>query len=305
LEQNVNIHFSFIAPVPELRRHWQQGGIATMGPKLRRHAEGTSNPLDIAVANRDRSVLSMVRQAVDTKQVLLAFQPVVQSRRPDRVAFYEALIRVMDETGRIIPAKDFMHAIEETETGRIMDCLSLEKGLRALSDEASLGLSVNMSARSIGYPRWMRTLNRFLDRDPLLAERLILEITESSAMLVPELVVAFMADLHGRGISFALDDIGAGYTAFRFLKQFQFDILKIDGQFIRGIADDPDNQALTNALVSIGQHFDMFTVAEFVERPQDADWLAAAGVDCLQGYYFAAPTVSPPWKQGNPSRMTA
>ncbi|HAR52570.1 MAG TPA: EAL domain-containing protein, partial [Roseovarius nubinhibens] len=70
--------------------------------------------------------------------------------------------------------------------------------------------------------------------DPTVAERLILEITESSAMVVPELVTGFMEKLQHKGVSFALDDFGAGYTSFRYLKQFYFDILKIDGQFIRG-----------------------------------------------------------------------
>jgi len=113
---------------------------------------------------------------------------------------------------------------------------------------------------------------------------------------VPELVMQAMRDLQRLGISFALDDFGAGYTALRHLKEFQFDILKIDGQFIRGIAQDPDNQVLTRAIIAIAQQFDMFTVAEFVESQADAMALGDLGVDFLQGYYFAAPTMEPPWR---------
>jgi EAL domain-containing protein (putative c-di-GMP-specific phosphodiesterase class I) len=153
-----------------------------------------------------------------------------------------------------------------------------------------------MSARSIGYPRWRKTLDAGLLADPSLAHRLILEITESSAMLIPDIVTAFMADLQGRGIRFALDDFGQGFTSFRYLRDFDFDILKIDGQFIRGIAGDPDNQVLARALVSIAGHFQMLTVAESVETAADARWLADAGVDCLQGYHFAAPTLCPEWR---------
>jgi len=91
---------------------------------------------------------------------------------------------------------------------------------------------------------------------------------------MPELVTVFMAELHRRGISFALDDFGAGYTAFRYFKDFYFDILKIDGQFIRGIHEDANNQVLASALLSIGQHFDMLTVAEAVEDPQEAAFFA-------------------------------
>ncbi|MDA7428239.1 EAL domain-containing protein [Primorskyibacter aestuariivivens] len=253
---------------------------------------------------RDQSTLDMVNAAVRHKQVMLAFQPVVQSRRPDRMAFYEGLIRVLDETGRIIPARDFINVIEDTETGRLIDCLALEKGLRTLAEVPTLRLSINMSARSIGYRKWMRVLEHGLKRDATVAERLILEVTESSAMMMPEIVVDFMSDLQQRGISFALDDFGAGQTALRYFKSFQFDILKIDGQFIHKIHADPDNQVLTQAMLAIAQQFDMFTVAEFVENAEDAQWLTAAGVDCLQGYFFGAPTVSPPWIEED-ARRTA
>lgn len=254
------------------------------------------SPLDFAVAQRDRETLNMVRRAVERRDVLLAFQPVVQTARPDRVAFYEGLIRVLDSTGRIIPAKDFIDAIEPTEIGRRLDCLALEMGLISLAEDPTLRLAVNMSARSIGYPLWMKTLNKGLAIDETAAERLILEITESSAMRVPELVTVFMQDLQARGVSFALDDFGAGFTSFRYLREFYFDILKIDGQFIRGIAQNPDNQVLTQALLSIARHFDMFTVAESVETAEDAAYLATLGLDCLQGFYCGAPTAMPPWK---------
>lgn len=253
------------------------------------------NALDQALAMRDQTTMQMVESAVRHGDVLLAFQPVVQAQRPDRMAFYEGLIRVMDDTGRVIPARDFIEVVEETDIGRIIDCLALEKGIRTLSQVPSLRLSINMSARSIGFRKWMKTLERGLASDPTVAERLILEITESSAVLVPELVSDFMTDLQSRGIAFALDDFGAGYTAFRYFKQFQFDILKIDGQFIRNIHADPDNQVITRALASVAQQFDMFTVAEFVENQEDADFLTSIGIDCLQGYYYGAPTVRPPW----------
>lgn len=266
---------------------------------------GQENPLSFAVSSRDRSVIDMVKQAVQHKQVMLAYQAVVPAGQQDKPAFYEGLIRVLDETGRVIPAREFIDLVEVTETGRIIDCLALEKGLKTLSDFPDLRLAINMSARSIGYARWMRLLKRGLAQDPTIAERLILEITESSAMLVPEIVVGFMNDLQRQGISFALDDFGSGYTSFRFLKDFYFDILKIDGQFIRGVATDADNQVLTAALIAIGRQFDMITVAESVETPEDAAYLAALGIDCLQGYYFGAPTVRPPWLDSALDRASA
>ena len=257
---------------------------------------GWSDPLSAAVTERDGETLRMVEEAVRSRRVRLAFQPVVPAGNPVRPVFYEGLARILDLNGRPIPAADFMGAVETQETGRLIDSLSLELGLRALHANPSIILSVNMSARSIGYPRWQKTLDVGLLADPSLAHRLILEITESSAMLIPDVVTTFMSDLQARGIRFALDDFGQGFTSFRYLRDFDFDILKIDGQFIRGIAGDPDNQVLARALVSIAGHFQMLTVAESVETGADARWLADAGVDCLQGYHFAAPSLCPEWR---------
>lgn len=264
------------------------------------------SPLSFAMAEQDRQTVAMVSAAIERRDIRLAFQPVVQTCRPDRPAFYEALIRVLDDTGRIIPARNFIDAVEMTEIGRTLDCLALEMGLQTLIENPELRLAVNMSARSIGFPNWMKTLNRMLSTDETIAERLILEITESSAMLMPDLVRVFMEDLQARGISFSLDDFGAGYTSFRYLRDFYFDILKIDGQFIRGIAHDPDNQALAKSLLGIARHFEMFTVAEAVENAEDAAYLESLGLDCMQGFYFGAPTIHPPWEgEAGPNRKSA
>ena len=250
-----------------------------------------------------QETLAMVERALDERRGLLAYQPVVQARMINRVAFYEGFIRILDTDGEVLPARDFMSAIEKNETGRRIDCLSLELGLQALAEEPGLRLSINMSARSIGYPAWLTTLERGLRTDPALSERLILEITESSAMEMPDLVCEFMADMQARGICFALDDFGAGYTSFRYLKEFYFDIVKIDGEFIQGIAGNSDNQVLAQALVSIARHFDMFTIAEEVESEADARYLVDIGVDCLQGYHFGAPATAAPWRASRLARQ--
>lgn len=254
-----------------------------------------ASPLDAAVSQRDRDTLKMVKAAVTAGDVMLVYQPVVQARTAQQLAFFEGLIRVLDRTGRIIPARDFISVVETHETGRILDCLALEHGLAALARDPDLRLSVNMSARSIGYKRWTETLEHALERTPSLAHRLILEITEASAMVIPDIVQVFMKDLHGRGITFALDDFGAGFTSFRYLKSFEFDILKIDGQFIKDIHAESDNQVMVQALVAIAQQFEMFTVAEAVETAREAAFLSAVGVDCLQGYHFGAPKRRPDW----------
>ena len=146
---------------------------------------GGDSPLNHAVMQRDAATLEMVREAVAHRQTLLAFQPVMLASDPTNVAFHEGLIRLLDPTGRVIPAKDFMPAIEDTDTGRQVDVLALRLGLNALHHHPGLRLSINMSARSIGYQEWTRVLRHWLARDATLGERLILEITESSAMMVP------------------------------------------------------------------------------------------------------------------------
>lgn len=263
---------------------------------------GLEDPVSRAVTGQQAGALAMVEEAVATRQVALAYQPVIQAVRPDRVAFHEGLMRIYDPAGRVVPARDFIGAVETAQTGRDIDVLALEMGLATLQAQPDLRLSVNMSARSIGYPPWLRRLRRGLARDATIGERLILEITETSAMLVPELVIRFMRDVARHGVCFALDDFGAGYTSFRHFRDFQFDLVKIDGQFVRGVTQNPDNQVLIRALAMIAEQFDIFTVAEGVERAEDAEWLISNGIDCLQGYYFAAPTVHPPWDEAETLR---
>lgn len=266
--------------------------------------DNAHSPLDAAVSRRDSGTLDMVAQAIKHNQTMLAYQPVMQAQPPHQTAFHEGLIRVLDATGRIIPARDFMPVVENTELGREIDCAALEAGLRTLAAHPSVRLSINMSARSIGYKRWMHILNRHLKNDQTLGERLMLEISEVSAMTVPELVIDFMDRLQDRNIGFALDDFGSGAIVFRHLKEFFFDAVKIDGQFVRGVHGDADNQAVTRALVAVAKQFDMLVIAESVETVEDAEYLVSIGVDCLQGYLFGAPTVRPPWVPQKDTRAT-
>lgn len=263
------------------------------------------SPFANAVARQKTGAIALVKHALLGGRATLAFQPVMAALNPRKTVFYEGLIRVPDENGRIIPARDFMPHVEETELGRQVDCAALEIGLRHLSLAPDLRISINLSARSIGYGKWNDILGRSLRRDPDIGNRLILEITESSTILLPDLVLSFMKDLRKRGITFALDDFGAGTTSFLYLRDFNFDIVKIDEQFVRNVATDPDNQVLIQALISIAEHFGMHTVAEAVENIIDSNWLAAHGIDCLQGYYWGAPTMTPPWIQPQNSDMSS
>ena len=255
------------------------------------------SPLSAAVAMRDVDILTVVKDAINHRDVVMAYQPVMQARKPHGAAFYEGLIRVLDDTGRIIPAREFMGRVADTELGRELDCISLDLGLQTLSQNPNIRLSINMSARSIGYDKWHRTLERHLKRDKALGDRLIVEIIEKTTMAVPELVTDYMDRLQPRGIAFALDEFGADLTYIRHLRDFFFDAVKIHGAYVRGISQSPDNQAAVRALSAIAREFDMFVVATSVEKIEDAEFMTLQGVDCLQGYLFGAPSVRPPWKE--------
>ncbi|MBU2358531.1 MAG: EAL domain-containing protein [Alphaproteobacteria bacterium] len=251
--------------------------------------EDFSDPLQFAFASRDADTPHLVSQALDQGRAQLAFQPIVVAADPTRVAFYEGLIRLLDNAGRVIPAANFMPQVTDTAIGRRIDVLTLDLALRMLRQTPAMRLSVNVSARSLGDWRWRQTLEAGLAERGALGERLIFEISETSAMMLHEVVMRFMEDMQPRGVAFALDGFGGGMTAFRHLKDFYFDMVKVDKTFVKGIADDPDNQVLVEALVTVAHQFEMFAIVEGVENARDARWLQSIRVDCLQGYYIGAP----------------
>lgn len=248
-----------------------------------------SDPLLFAAASRDADILTLVRAALVAGRAQLAFQPVVLAGKNDQTTFYEGLIRVKDEAGRIIPAAHFMPIVEQTDLGRQIDTVALDLALRKLQDDPNLRLSVNVSARSLADGNWRRTLEAGLAGQVSLNDRLIFEISETSAMLLHEVLIRFMQEMRPRGIGFALDGFGAGMTAFRFLRDFMFDLVKIDKGFAKGIAHDPDNQVLAEALIIVAHQFEMFAIADGIEAAEDAEFFESIGVDCLQGYHFGFP----------------
>ena len=248
-----------------------------------------ASPLDMAVASREADTLALVERALAAGRARLAFQPVVVAKDPRRVAFHEGLVRLLDSQGRVIPAASFMPVIEETELGRQIDTATLDLAFRTLRFNPDRRLSVNVSARSLADGRWRQVLEAGLVGKDAPGERLIFEISERSAMMLHEVVARFMEEMQPRGVSFALDGFGGGLTSFRHLKDFFFDLVKVDKTFVKGIAADPDNQVLVEALITVAHQFEMFAVVEGVETAEDAAFLRTLGADCLQGWYFGGP----------------
>lgn len=254
---------------------------------------GLASPLDVAAGTAERETLAMVAEALKLRRTRLAFQPAVYAADPSIIGFYEGFIRLLDSRERVIPAREFMGVAERQELGREIDCAALQMGLMTLQRNPGVRVAVNMSARSVGYKRWTTLLRQALKQAPELGASLILEINEASAMQVPDVLLPFMAEMRETGIIFSLDDFGAAGTSLALLRDFRFEIAKIDGMFIRHIDSNPENQPVVRSAIAIARELGMFLVAEAVETDAEANWLRDAGVGCLQGYLFGAPTVTP------------
>jgi EAL domain-containing protein (putative c-di-GMP-specific phosphodiesterase class I) len=130
---------------------------------------------------------------------------------------------------------------------------------------------------------------------PEIAQRLIVEITETVAIQDIDETAKFVAAVRDLGCRVALDDFGAGYTSFRNLKALDVDCVKIDGSFVKGLSENVDNQLFVRTLLGLAEGLGLKTVAECVETAADAALLARRGVRYLQGWYFGKPTLERPW----------
>ncbi len=238
-----------------------------------------------------------VAQALAQGRMGFHFQPVVNAARPTSVAFHEMLARLTLPGGEVMPAGRFMPFVEKGPLGRIIDRLALEQALRRLQADPGLRLSVNLSPLSMGCAEWLETLEAAAGTQA--CGRLILEVTETAALAQSGQTLDFMNHVRGFGCAFALDDFGAGATGFRHFRDFRFDMVKIDGGFVRGVDRSPDAKVLIECLMGAARHFEMFTIAEQVETEAEAETLRALGIDCFQGYLYGRPQAQP-WRPAAP-----
>lgn len=243
----------------------------------------------IALANELSSALAEDR-------IVIAYQPIVDARDTDRLAFHECLARIRRPDGELVAAGMFMPVAEKLGLVRLLDRRVLTLALEALKAHPSLRLSVNLSPATTHDDQWLEIFESACAERRDLAERLVFEVTETTAIADAPKAASFINHIRSYGAAVAIDDFGAGYTSFRHLKDLRLDMVKIDGAFIRDIRENPDNQLFVKTLLSISKHFDMLCVAEFVDSRETAEFLRDLGVDCLQGYHFGAPDVTPPAK---------
>jgi EAL domain-containing protein (putative c-di-GMP-specific phosphodiesterase class I) len=229
--------------------------------------------------------------AIGTGNLVIAYQPVIHAEGTRRAAFHECLVRVRENSGRLIAAGEFMPAMEQLGLATLIDRQVLVLALEALARQPGIRLSVNIFPQTMQDAQWMILFHEGTRHDPTLAERLIIEVTETAAMLDPARTLAFMNRLRHAGCAFALDDFGMGHTSFGSLRDFRFDMIKIDGSFITDITTNPDSRFFVEKMVEIAAHFEMMTVAEFVQGAAEARILRDLGVSYFQGFYFGTPSL--------------
>ena len=242
-----------------------------------------------------RSDLMAVSQATTdamaTDDLVIAHQPVVRAEGGHTISFHECLVRVRNSDGSLLAAGNFMPAIERLGMAPIIDRRVLELSFKTMREHPTARLSVNVFPHTMQDRDWLRCFEDAVEAEPDLAERLIVEVTETAAMLDIARTRNFMNQLRSHGVSFALDDFGAGHTSLRQLRDLRFDILKIDGQFIRDIECSPEDAFLVETLVKVAARYEMMTVAEAVQTPAEARCLAGLGVEFFQGFCFGSPSL--------------
>lgn len=229
-------------------------------------------------------------------RVRMAFQGVVSSRTND-VSFYECLIRMIDDNGDVHSAGSFINAVEKMGLTRMVDTFATKEAIRELKEYPAISLSVNVSNHTLTDPDWLKTVTMELRDYPDVANRLIVEITESVVMNDLNQTLRVVRTLHDLGCRVALDDFGAGQTAFSQLKDLSLDIVKIDKSFVQEMSRE-ENKHFIKTLHSLASAMNLETVAEGAETLLEADILARDGIDHIQGFVHGLPSMDRLWLKG-------
>ncbi|HJM93522.1 MAG: EAL domain-containing protein [Alphaproteobacteria bacterium] len=169
---------------------------------------------------------------------------------------------------------------------------------------ATVSLKKNTDSMSATDPSTLDHLLSLMHIHSSIADRPIFEITDTAAMMDFEETTRFANKLRDLGCRIALDDFGTGYTSYQHLKAPSVDIVKIDGQFVKDLHENKENQLFVQTLLDLADGFNAEVVGECVETKEEAQALRDRGVKYLQGYHFGAPIVERPW--GTPNlRMVA
>jgi PAS domain S-box-containing protein len=258
-----------------------------------RQAREVDRPLTLVsspvpVRDRQGSYRSRVADALGTDRFTLYSQPIVELQS-NTVTRHELLLRVLDETGGPQSPIQVLDTAERLDAVFDIDLWVVERAMQIAADRTDLSLQINLSGRSVGDPRLTTEVERLLKQYGVNPDQLTFEITETA--LIGNLSEArrFADRVRDLGCELALDDFGSGYASFRYLRLFPIDLVKIDGEYVVDLVDNPQDQVLVRALVQVCQAYGIHTVAEFVQDEPTLRLLRELGVDYVQGYLIGRP----------------
>jgi EAL domain-containing protein (putative c-di-GMP-specific phosphodiesterase class I) len=239
-----------------------------------------------------RPWLARLRRALAEDLFVLHYQPIV-SLRDGQVTHYEALVRLADEPdGRLVAPGCFLPAAERYGLIRDVDRMVIDKVTALLggdNGERDVSIAVNLSALSVTDAGMLAHIERALALHGADPSRLVVELTETAAISDMDRATAFCAGVQALGCAISLDDFGAGFGSFQYLKRLPFRYLKIDGDFIRGLPGSPTDQLVVKALVGVVEGMGGQTIAEFVGDEPTMRLLRSYGVDYAQGFEVGRP----------------
>ena len=242
--------------------------------------------------------------ALNERRIAMAFEPVVAARERTP-AFYECLIRMEQEGGRVLLAPDIVPVAERLGLIRLVDHRVLELVVAELAGAPNVSLSLNISPDTTMDPDWWSSIESLMRAHPGVAERLIVEITETVAIQDIDDLRSFVHRLKNLGSRIAIDDFGAGYTSFRNLRKLDVDIVKIDGAFVQNIVASADDRAFVQTLLDLARRLKIKTVAEWVQDEQAADLLRDWGCDYIQGRLIGLASGARPWQKSTGQPLPA
>ena len=242
--------------------------------------------------------------ALNERRIVMAYEPVVEAASRN-AAFYECLVRMDQGDGQVLLAPDIVPVAEKLGLIRLVDHRVLELVVAELAASPNVQLSLNISPDTTMDPDWWASIESLMRAHPGVAERLIVEITETVAIQDIDDVRGFVSRLKNFGSRIAIDDFGAGYTSFRNLRKLGVDIVKIDGAFVQNLARSADDRAFCQTLIDLARRLDIKTVAEWVQDDESASLLRDWGCDYIQGRLIGLASSHRPWDRPDEAVLPA
>lgn len=241
---------------------------------------------------RRLALMGELRQAIDSDQLLLHYQPKIDLRT-NRASGAEALIRWQHPEYGLIPPDQFIVSAEQTGLIEPLTRWVLNTALRQCEAWHQAGLSitvsVNLSARNLHNPQLPEQVADLLQNYGVASSQLVLEITESVIMVDPAHAMETLTRLNKIGVRLSIDDFGTGYSSLGYLKRLPVQEIKIDKSFVIDLMSDEDDVVLVISIINLAHNIGRKVVAEGVENQEIWDRLAAFGCDAAQGYFWSHP----------------